>query len=135
MDKDLLALNDMVNEVMDKEQALAKQEAELAEKNKAFATYIEQTKRQKDELEVLKAEIKSYMEENNIKEHDTGTVLLKLSPTGRYTCEDIEAVPDELCKVVKSLDNAKCKAYEKLNGELPKGVSSCGNRLSMKVHE
>ncbi len=136
MNKDLEALDTLVNECMEKETALAKTEQELALKNQQFAQFIEMQKRQSDELAVLKAEIKEFMEENGIKEHSTGYVDLKLTPTGRYTCEDIGVVPEEVCKVVKQLDNAKCKAYAKLhNGELPEGVTSCGNRLVMKVRE
>lgn len=136
MDKDLEALDILVNECMEKETALAKTEQELALKNQQFAQFIEQQKRQADELAVLRAEIKEFMEEKGIKEHDTGYVSLKLTPTGRYTCENIEVVPEEVCKVVKQLDNAKCKAYAKLhNGELPEGVESCGNRLTMKVNK
>lgn len=134
MDKDLESLDTLVNECMEKETALAKTAQELALKNQQFAQFIEQQKRQSDELAVLKAEIKDFMEEHDIKSHDTGYVELKLTPTGRYTCENIETMPDEVCKVMKTLDNAACKAYAKLhNGELPEGVTSCGNRLVMKV--
>lgn len=133
--KDLVALDEMVNEYQVKEQSLATLSSELEVQSKQFATFLEQQRRQADELAVLKEAIKDYMQEHDIKEHDTGLVELKLSSTGRYTCDDLETVPDELCKIVRQLDNAKCKAYEKLHGELPEGVQTAGYRLTMKVKE
>lgn len=135
MDTDLQALDALVNDYQVKEQSLAALSSELELQSKQFATFLEQQKRQADELAVLKDAIKEYMVEHNITEHDTGLVELKLSSTGRYSCDDVEVVPNEFCKIVRSLDNAKVKAYEKLNGELPEGVSPAGVRLTMKVKE
>lgn len=133
--KDLVALDEMVNEYQVKEQSLATLSSELEVQSKQFANFIEQQKRQADELAILKEAIKDYMTEHGIMEHDTGLVELKLSNIGRYTCSNLDALPDDLCKIVRSLDNAKVKAYEKLNGSLPEGVESMGYRLTMKVKE
>lgn len=133
--KDLDALNELVNDYSEKEKALAVFSSELELKSKEFATFIEQQRRQQDELQVLKEAIKEYMTNHNIMQHDTGLVELKLSSTGKFNCEDIEKVPEECVKVVKQLDNARVKWYEKLNGKLPEGVTPQGYRLTMKVHD
>lgn len=134
-EKDLIALNNLVDEALKKQSELDKMGAELAAKNEQFAKFLEQQKRNQDELDILKDDIKTYMLEHDIKQHDTGYVELKLSPTGRYKCDDVSVVDDSLCKIVKSLDNSKVKAYVHLNGELPKGVEDGGYRLTMKVKE
>lgn len=135
MNKDLAALDELVNDFQEKEKSLSLLSSELEVQSRQFANFLEQQKRQQDELAVLKDAIKDYMIEHDITEHDTGLVNLKLSSTGKYTCADVNTVPDELCKIVRQLDNQAVKAYEKLNGELPEGVESAGFRLSMKVHE
>lgn len=134
-DKDLVALDELVNEYQEKEKSLSSLSAELELQSRQFATFLEQQKRQADELEVLKSAIKDYMVEHDIKAHDTGLVELRLSSTGRYSCEDVNTVPDELCKIVRQLDNSAVKAYETLHGELPEGVEPAGWRLSMKLKE
>lgn len=133
--KDLIALDELVNDYQEKEKSLSLLSSELEVQSRQFATFLEQQRRQADELAVLKDAIKGFMIEHDIKEHDTGLVNLKLSSTGRYSCEDIESVPDEVCKIVKQLDNQAVKAYEKLHGELPEGISPAGWRLLMKVKE
>lgn len=131
--KELLALNQMVEETLAKEAELERVGAELAAKNEQFASFLVQQKRNQDELAVLKDEIKTYMLEHNLYEHDTGAVELKLSSTGKFKAEDISTVDDSLCKIVKTLDNSKVKAYKELNGKLPEGVEDAGYRLTMKV--
>lgn len=135
MNKDLIALNSLVDEYAEKEKSLSSLSSELELQSRQFANFLEQQKRQADELAILKDEIKNYMIEHNITEHDTGLVNLKLSSTGKYTCDNVNAMPDELCKIVRSLDNTKVKAYKELNGELPEGVSEAGFRLTMKVKD
>lgn len=135
MNKDLIALNSLVDEYAEKEKSLSSLSSELELQSRQFANFLEQQKRQADELAILKDEIKNYMIEHNITEHDTGLVNLKLSSTGKYICADVDAIPNELCKIVRSLDNAKVKAYKELNGELPEGVSEAGFRLTMKVKD
>lgn len=131
--KDLVALDALVNEYSEKEKSLSSLSSELELQSRQFANFLEQQKRQADELAILKDEIKNYMVEHNISQHDTGLVNLKLSSTGKYTCADVNAVPDELCKVVRQLDNKACKAYERLHGTLPEQVQPAGYRLIMRV--
>lgn len=129
MSNELVALNQLIDDVMEKEQELDKQGSELALQSKEFARFLEQQKRHQDELQVLWAEVREYMEANNITEHETDFIKLKLVPLGKYRTDNIDAVPDELCKITKSLDNKKITAYQKLNGVLPEGVESQGSRL------
>ena len=131
--KDLQALDDLVEEYTNQETQLMKVEQELAAKNEQFAEFITYQKRLKEMKDVLSEEIKEFMREHNMREHETESVILKLTPLGKFKAQDIEAVPDELCKVVKSLDNAKVKAYAELNGKLPEGVESLGDRLTIRV--
>lgn len=131
--KDLVALNKLIDEATAKETELAEQEQALALQNEEFAKVLEQHKRQEAELNVLWDVVKQYMLENNIFKHETKSLSLSLSPLGKYKAENLDKVPDDLCKVVRSLDNAKVKAYFKLNGKLPKGVTDMGYRLTKKV--
>ncbi len=135
MNEDLRVLNDLVEEYTNKETELMKVEQELVAKDEKFAEFITYQKRLKEMKDVLSEEIKEFMREHNMREHETDTVILKLTPLGKFKAADIEAVPDELCKVVKSLDNKKIKAYAELNGKLPEGVESLGDRLTIKVKE
>lgn len=135
MNDNMKALNDLVEEYTNKETELMRVENELATRDEQFANFITTQKRLKEQKEVLVDLIKSEMKDRGLREHETDTVILKLTPLGKYKCADIEAMPDELCKVVKSLDNAKVKAYAELNGKLPEGVESLGDRLTIKVKE
>lgn len=131
--KDLVALNKLIDDATAKETALAEQEQALALQNEQFAKVLEQHKRQEAELNVLWDMVKQYMIENNIMKHETNSLSLSLSPLGKYKAENIDNVPDDLCKIVRSLDNAKVKAYFKLNGSLPEGITDLGWRLNKKV--
>lgn len=131
--KDLQALNDLVEEYTNKETELMKVENELATRDEQFANFITTQKRLAEQKAVLTDMIKEEMNKRGLREHETDTVILKLTPLGKFKAADIEAVPDELCKVVKSLDNKKVKAYAELNGKLPEGVESLGDRLTIKV--
>ncbi len=133
MENDMKALDDLVEEYTNQEAQLMKVEQELAAKDEQFAHFITYQKRLKEMKDVLSEEIKEFMREHNMTEHETDTVILKLTPLGKFKAADIEAVPDELCKVIKSLDNKKVKAYAELNGKLPEGVESLGDRLTIKV--
>ena len=135
MENDMKALDDLVEEYTNQEAQLMKVEQELAAKDEQFAHFITYQKRLKEMKDVLSEEIKEFMREHNMTEHETDTVILKLTPLGKFKAADIEAVPDELCKVVKSLDNKKVKAYAELNGKLPEGVESLGDRLTIRVKE
>lgn len=131
--KDLVALNKLIDDATNKETALQKQEAELALQNEQFAKVLEQHKRQAAELDVLWGLVKDFMLSEGIMEHQTNSLLLKLAPLGKYKTDNIDAVPDEFCKVVKSLDNKKLTAYRELNGSLPDGVEDQGYRLTRKL--
>ena len=123
MNKDLEAL---INSAMDKEKELATRADELALQSKQFADYLAEKKHADEELEILWKMVKEYMIENNYAEYDGEHIKLSLSPSGKYKAEDIDKVDDTLCKVTKSLDNAKVKAYLNLHGNLPEGVEPTG---------
>jgi len=135
MENDMKALNDLVEEYTNKETELVKVEQELATRDEQFANFIAAQKRLKEANEVLRGMIREEMEARGLTEHETDTVILKLTPSGKYRTDDIEAVDDSLCKVVKSLDNKRVKAYLELNGHLPEGVESTGSVLRIKVKE
>lgn len=133
LNKELQSLEQLIDDAVAKETALQKQEAELALQNEQFAMVLEQHKRQEAELDVLWDMVKQYMLDNDIWEHRTASLELKLSELGKYKAEDLDKVPDDLCKVVRSLDNSKVKAYRELNGKLPEGIEPLGYRLTKKV--
>lgn len=123
MNKDLEIL---VNNALIKEKELQTKSEELALEDKRFAEYLAAKKHADEELEVLWQMVKEYMIENNYNEFDSDFITLKLSPSGKYKAEDIDSVDDTLCKITRSLDNAKIKAYQNLHGELPDGVHPTG---------
>lgn len=126
MEKDLEALDQLIDNAVNEEKSLAIKADELALQSKQFADYLAQKKHNDEKLEVLWGMVKDYMIENHLSEHENDYIKLKLTPSGKYKTDDIEAVSDELCDVVKKLNNKKVKAYVELNGELPEGVESTG---------
>ena len=120
------ALDELIEQAVAKENELATRANELALQDKQFAEYLAAKKHADDELEVLWLMCKDYMIEQGITEHENDYIKLKLTPSGKYKAEDINSVPDELCKVTRSLDNKAVKAYLKLKGKLPEGVESTG---------
>lgn len=130
MNKDL---EQLIDDAMSKEKALAVRADELALQSKQFADYLAEKKHADEELEVLWQMVKDYMIENNYTEYDGEHIELKLTPSGKYRAEDIESVSDELCDIKKVLNNKKVKAYLELNHELPEGVESTGYVLRKKV--
>lgn len=132
---DLDALNQLIDDAVNEEKALALKADELAIQNKQFADYLAQKKHNDEKLEVLWGMVKDYMIENHLSEHENDYIKLKLTPSGKYKTDDIEAVSDELCDVVKKLNNKKVKAYVELNGELPEGVESTGYVLRKTLKE
>ena len=126
MNNDLEALDQLIDEAVDKEKSLAIRADELALQSKQFADYLAEKKHNDEALEALWLMVKDYMIENHLSEHENDYIKLKLTPSGKYKTDDIEAVSDELCDVVKKLNNKKVKAYVELNGELPEGVESTG---------
>lgn len=135
MGNDLTALNQLVEDYTNKETELMKVESELATRDEQFANFITTQKRLKEQREVLTDMIKDFMAEHNMTEHETDTVVLKLTPLGKYKAQNLDEIPEDLCKVVRSLDNSKVKAYLNLNGKLPEGVESLGSRLTIRVKE
>ena len=135
MDNDLTALNQLVEDYTNKETELMKVENELATRDEQFANFITTQKRLAEQREVLSQMIKEEMAKRGLREHETDTVILKLTPLGKFKAADLDAVPDELCKVVRLLDNKKVKAYAEVNGKLPDGVESLGDRLTIRVKE
>ena len=133
--KDLKALNDLVDEYTSKETELMKVEQQLASKDEQFANFITTQKRLKEYKEVLVEEIKEFMTEHGMSEHETDTMTLKLSPSGKYKAANVDALPDNLCEIKRTLSNKAVKAYLQLNGKLPEGVESAGSVLRIKIKE
>lgn len=123
MNKDL---EQLIDDAVAKENQLQAMSDSLALQSKQFADYLEAKRTADKELEVLWDMVKEYMVENNIKEHETDFISLKLTPSGKYRTEDVSKVADELCDIKKVLNNKKVKAYLELNHELPEGVESTG---------
>lgn len=138
MDKDLTALNDLINDAMKAEKDLLVKEEALAAANKEFANWLKVKKHQDETLEVLWGMVREYMIENNIREHDTPYLHLKLAESGKYKLEDgvsIDDIPDSVCDIKKTLNNKKIKAAISLNGTPPKGVVSTGYILRKTIKE
>ena len=123
---DIKALDDLIDDAMNEEKALATRAEELALQSKQFAAYLAAKKHQDERLEVLWMLVKDAMIEQGITEHENDYIKLKLTPSGKYKTNDINSVPDELCKITRSLDNKAVKAYLKLKGKLPEGIESTG---------
>lgn len=138
MDKNEEALNNLIQEAVDTEKALAIRAEELSLQSKQFADYLQEKRHNDEKLEVLWSMVKEYMEEHEISHHETPFITLTLSPSGKYRAKegvDEKTLPDELCEVVKKISNKKVKAYVELNGALPEGVESTGNILRKKLKE
>lgn len=126
MNEDTKALDQLIDDAMAEEKSLAIKADELALQSKQFAEYLAAKKHNDEKLEVLWQMVKDYMIENNLSEHENDFIKLKLTPSGKYKTDDIDKVDDTLCKITRSLDNAKIKAYQNLHGELPDGVHPTG---------
>lgn len=126
-------LEQLIDDAMGKEKELAQRADELALQDKRFAEYLAEKKHQDEELEVLWQMVKDYMIENNYTEFENDYIKLNLTPSGKFRTDDVDSVPDELCDVVKKLNNKKIKAYYELNHTLPVGVESTGYVLRKKV--
>lgn len=123
---DMKALDDLIDDAMNEEKALATKAEELSLQSKQFAEYLAAKKHQDERLEVLWDLVKQYMVENDITEHETDYIKLKLTSSGKYKAVDLDNVDDNLCDIVKKLNNKKVSAYIKLNGKLPDGIESTG---------
>ena len=135
MEKDLQALDQLIDDAMQTEKALSTKADELALQNKQFADYLAEKKHNDEKLEVLWGLVKDYMIDNDISKHETPYLSLTLTPSGMYRTDDIDSVDDELCDVVKKLNNKKVKAFIELNGKMPDGVESTGFILRKKIKE
>ena len=135
MEKDLQALDQLIDDAMQTEKALSTKADELALQNKQFADYLAEKKHNDEKLEVLWGLVKDYMIDNDISKHETPYLSLTLTPSGKYRTDDIDSVDDELCDVVKKLNNKKIKAFIELNGKMPDGVESTGFILRKKLKE
>ena len=132
-DKNIVALDKLIEDATNKEHELEIRSEELALENKAFADYLKAKKHADDEIEILWGMVKDFMVENDIKEHTNNFIALKLTPSGKYKAEDIDSVDDSFCDIKKTLSNKKVKAYFELNGELPEGIESTGYILRKKL--
>lgn len=135
MEKDLQALDQLIDDAMQTEKALSTKADELALQNKQFADYLAEKKHNDEKLEVLWGLVKDYMIDNDISKHETPYLSLTLTPSGKYRTDDIDSVDDELCDVVKKLNNKKIKAFIELNGKMPDGVESTGFILRKKLKD
>ena len=126
-------LQQLIDNAMNKEKALAQRADELALQDKRFAEYLAEKKHQDEELEVLWQMVKDFMIENDFAEFENDYIKLSLTPSGKYRTDDIEMVSEDLCDIKKVLSNKKVKAYYELNGTLPEGVESTGYILRKKV--
>ena len=133
MSKELDVLDQLIDEAVNKEKALAVRADELALQSKQFADYLTEKKHNDEALEALWAMVKQYMIDNGLSEHENDFIKLSLTPSGKYRTGDIESVPDELCDIKKVINNKKMTAYYELNHKLPEGVESTGYILRKKV--
>lgn len=133
MSKELEVLDQLIDEAVNKEKALAVRADELALQSKQFADYLTEKKHNDEALEALWAMVKQYMIDNGLTEHENDFIKLSLTPSGKYRTGDIESVPDELCDIKKVINNKKMTAYYELNHKLPEGVESTGYILRKKV--
>ena len=126
MNSDIEALDALIDEAVNEEKALAVKAEELSLQSKQFADYLAAKKHNDEKLEALWMLVKQEMLDRGMTEHENDYIKLKLTPSGKYRTEDVEAVDDSLCDIVKKLNNKKVKAYVELNGKLPEGVESTG---------
>ena len=135
MNNDLEALDQLIDEAVDKEKSLAIRADELALQSKQFADYLAEKKHNDEALDALWAMVKEYMIEHKMSEHENDYIKLKLTPSGKYKAEDIDSVDDSLCDIKKTINNRKVKSYIELNGHLPDGVESTGYILRKTLKE
>lgn len=126
MNKDLDALNQLIDDAVNEEKSLAVKADELALQSKQFADYLAQKKHNDERLAQLWDFVKDFMIENNLSEHENDFIKLKLTPSGKYRTDDIDKVDDALCDIKKTINNRKVKSFVELNGRLPDGVESTG---------
>ena len=127
MNRDLEALDQLIDEAVNEEKGLAVRADELAIKDKEFAEYLAAKKHNDEKLETLWMLVKEYMVNNGINEHENDYIKLKITPSGKYRAtESIDFVDPELCDIKKTLNNRKVKAYVEVKGHLPQGVESTG---------
>lgn len=124
--QDLEALDQLIDEAVNKEKSLAVRADELALQSKQFADYLAEKKHNDEALEALWGMVKEYMVSNHISEHENDFIKLKLTSSGKFRAEDIDKVDDALCDIKKTINNRKVKSYIELNGHLPDGVESTG---------
>ena len=67
MNKDIEALDQLIDEAMNQEKALSAQAEELSLQSKQFADYLSAKKHNDEKLEMLWQFVRDYMEQNNIR--------------------------------------------------------------------
>lgn len=120
------ALDELIEDAVNEEKALATRADELALQSKQFADYLAAKKHQDEKLEMLWQMVKDEMIAEGISEHENDYIKLKLTQSGKYKALKMENVSDDLCDIKKVLNNKKIKAYYELHGKLPDGVESTG---------
>ena len=131
--ENIKALDELIDDAITEEKALAVRADELALQSKQFADYLAAKKHNDEKIEMLWQMVKDEMIAEGISEHENDFIKLKLTPSGKYKAEDLESVDDDLCDIVKKLNNKKVKAYVELNGKLPDGVESTGYVLRKTI--
>lgn len=126
VNQDLEALDQLIDEAVNKEKSLAVRADELALQSKQFAEYLVEKKHNDEAIEALWGMVKEYMVSNHISEHENDFIKLKLTSSGKFRAEDIDKVDDSLCDIKKTINNRKVKSFVELNGHLPDGVESTG---------
>lgn len=131
--ENIKALDELIDDAITEEKALAVRADELALQSKQFADYLAAKKHNDEKIEMLWQMVKDEMIAEGISEHENDFIKLKLTPSGKYKADDLESVDDDLCDIVKKLNNKKVKAYVELNGKLPDGVESTGYVLRKTI--
>ncbi len=130
---DIKALDELIDDAITEEKALAVRADELALQSKQFAEYLAAKKHNDEKIEMLWQMVKDEMIAEGISEHENDFIKLKLTPSGKYKAEDLDSISDDLCDIKRTLSNKKVKAYVELNGELPEGVKSTGYILRKTI--
>lgn len=131
--ENIKALDELIDDAITEEKALAVRADELALQSKQFAEYLAAKKHNDEKIEMLWQMVKDEMIAEGISEHENDYIKLKLSPSGKYKADDLDSISDDLCDIKRTLSNKKVKAYVELNGKLPDGVESTGYILRKTI--
>lgn len=120
-DQTQTAIEGEVLDVIKLQDDLAALEAEL-NANEVFQRFIELQRTFNDRSSEVWKKVEQQMIENNIKSIKGDWGSLTIAERTNYKAEDLEAVPRKFIK--RTLDTTKVGAAAKLEGKLPKGITS-----------